>query len=342
MKPAELPALTGVRFFAAFWVVLYHLQYKLPLAGITWGKEFIAQGRLAVPFFFILSGFILMHVYARDYRLSDHPRFIWLRFARLWPVHVVALAGLVLYVAALTAVRGYKANPLQDFSRLFADLSMFRGWYDSEMIWNFPSWSIQAEWFAYIALFPVCVAAFRKAAYSWLLVVAILIFLGAQSTFESTLPGFTGRITCLFLAGAALYRLYELNRDLPGPFLVNVSLAFLSASLWFHWPPYTPFCGLILGLAYGKGAVARFLSTRPVLHGGQISYSLYMTHFVVNIWMWELWGRLHVSALWTIALTVATSLVTAAAVHRYVEVPTNSWLRNLNAPRITRSQPSIA
>ena len=59
--PQELKPLTSLRFIAAFWVLLYHFKDHL---GLDLGRfGLVAHGYLGVDLFFILSGFILAHVY---------------------------------------------------------------------------------------------------------------------------------------------------------------------------------------------------------------------------------------------------------------------------------------
>src|ERR1700722_1849439 len=63
---SPLPALTGLRFFAAFYVVLGHAvpwlepRFRVP----AFVNTFLANGYLAVSLFFLLSGFILSYTYA--------------------------------------------------------------------------------------------------------------------------------------------------------------------------------------------------------------------------------------------------------------------------------------
>jgi len=60
----RIHALTSLRFFAAFYVVLYH-TYPLAFpekAGTVLAK-FISLGYVSVSFFFLLSGYILAVVY---------------------------------------------------------------------------------------------------------------------------------------------------------------------------------------------------------------------------------------------------------------------------------------
>ena len=81
---AEAPhikPLTSLRFFAAIWVVLFHYWPHLAVAGMP---PLIAKGYLGVELFFVLSGFILCHVYLPQFeegrfRYGD---FLWARLAR--------------------------------------------------------------------------------------------------------------------------------------------------------------------------------------------------------------------------------------------------------------------
>src|SRR5215472_15992241 len=83
-----LPSLTGLRGVAAVVVVLYHAQ--ILRTGVRVGSG-IARGYLAVDLFFLLSGFVLAHVYGA--RIAASPwreigPFFWARFAKIYPIHL--------------------------------------------------------------------------------------------------------------------------------------------------------------------------------------------------------------------------------------------------------------
>jgi len=61
MKAPELPALTGIRFFAASLVFAAHVTY---LPGMVKLPSFFDVGESGVAVFFVLSGFILTYNYA--------------------------------------------------------------------------------------------------------------------------------------------------------------------------------------------------------------------------------------------------------------------------------------
>src|SRR5947208_8021035 len=95
-----VPALTGIRALAALLVLGMHTEQNVP-AGLNSVLPFLARGYLGVDFFFVLSGFIITHVY---FASIAHPSrgaiqvFLWHRLIRLYPVHVTVLAALIVLV----------------------------------------------------------------------------------------------------------------------------------------------------------------------------------------------------------------------------------------------------
>jgi peptidoglycan/LPS O-acetylase OafA/YrhL len=85
----RLPAITSLRFFAAFHVALFHINEMGAITGPHWFKSFSAIGYVGVSFFFVLSGFILVYTYAgRGINLRD---FWQTRFARIYPAYLFSL-----------------------------------------------------------------------------------------------------------------------------------------------------------------------------------------------------------------------------------------------------------
>ena len=67
-RPA-IQTLTSLRFFAAFWVVLFHVHaIGLNTGGSAAYLDFALLGYLGVSFFFVLSGFILVYVLRWTFR----------------------------------------------------------------------------------------------------------------------------------------------------------------------------------------------------------------------------------------------------------------------------------
>src|SRR5579884_1958186 len=194
----SLDALTGARFLAALWVVVYHYALELRFSNLTDETNYlyghrtplelvILQGHLAVDFFFLLSGFILAYTYITP---GGGPRggqrAFWVaRVARIYPVYLLGLA------LALGPYLASGVGPALLLSSGATHLLMLHAWFPATLGWNQPSWSLSVEAFFY-ALFPLLLPLFARlrgrglallAAGSWLafaLVTAILFMIGNQ------------------------------------------------------------------------------------------------------------------------------------------------------------------
>ena len=51
----DIPALTGLRFVAAFYVFLFHIHIRMPLTENTFLAGIIGQGAIGMTIFFVLS-----------------------------------------------------------------------------------------------------------------------------------------------------------------------------------------------------------------------------------------------------------------------------------------------
>jgi peptidoglycan/LPS O-acetylase OafA/YrhL len=309
----SINALTGVRILAALWVLVSHLDLELfalfPVARVL--EPLIASGMLGVDVFFILSGFIISYNYAARFaavplevahlgRSAWWPmylRFLWLRMARLYPVHLVTLlAVLGMYLASqvlhvkLNLESGYGAI---DFVR---NLFLLHAWGSYSFNWNGPAWSISAEWFAYL-LFPVFAVFTARVKANWQLAVMLLVLLilPLANLWHENNPLLNilhlVRVSTEFLAGCFLYRLHARGAGSSMPWSILTPLAGLlsvavAALLWslgmtLFW--VAPLLALfIYGVAQQRGAFTSSLAGPQMIFWGQVSYSLYMTHSLVR------------------------------------------------------------
>ena len=74
-KENRILPLVSLRFLLAIWIFLHHLypSFWMPLNHRigSFGTGFFVTGFLAVPYFFILSGFVLAFAYGCDEEDSD-------------------------------------------------------------------------------------------------------------------------------------------------------------------------------------------------------------------------------------------------------------------------------
>ncbi len=336
---SQIAPLTSLRFFAAMLVVCHHLM-DYSLAPIH--LEIINRGGLAVDFFFILSGYILMHAYGQQASRGDDyaRRFIVARFAKIYPVHLVVLLLLLAFVVA-SKFLGVAVNENRySTSSFFANLLLLNAWgVTDQMTWNFPAWSISAEWAAYL-LFPALISLQRN----WPAKTALLVLAAGWLVFGSWLHLATrtvdfgvARILPEFLGGMLLYRALPPTKALPradaqflaAAVLIVAGLSLGVADVWFA----LAFAWIIAAAPGLSGWPGRVLSHRALVRLGDESYSLYMVHvFVFTI----LFGALRTQRFSALAsaphlvdlLAIAAALVAASLSYRLIETPAQTWIRD--------------
>ncbi|MEI2643655.1 MAG: acyltransferase [Candidatus Nanopelagicales bacterium] len=155
--------LTGVRFVAAAWVMLYHFQPSLAAAGILVPvlHEVLRLGSVGVDLFFALSGFILTHTYLTrlgpKLTWAGSLNFYWLRLARVYPVYFVMLNVAGLAALAEMVVKGEPKRDWMTVPSYLKQVLMIQEWGpDPSRGWNFPAWSLSMEWLAYL-FFPLLI-----------------------------------------------------------------------------------------------------------------------------------------------------------------------------------------
>ena len=355
--PANLKPLTTVRFWAAAWVVLY--DYWPDLTG---GRPIgIAKGYLGVELFFVLSGFILSHVYLRSWegKRFGYGAFLWARIARIWPLHVATLVGIGLLGLAATVMGVEMTHSVLAWDALPANLLLVHAWNLAPRVgWNHASWSISAEWFAYLA-FPVfailsaALAQRPRLATAGALVIVVAGYwafervAGFPLTSATTRFGWV-RIVPPFAYGCALHLLWRSGfvatvREAKLGLLVGgagvVTLALLNVP---DAAVVAAFGVLILSLA-GLSSTGSTWLTNPIgVYLGEASFALYMIAVPWRLAFGGLVGKLlHLpdGANWPLPVwlaLVAGSVPIAMLAHNGVERPARILLRKLAELRPAR------
>ena len=349
----HLAALTSVRFIAAFLVLMSHGLSVFPFLPKLTVYSY------AVPFFFVLSGFILMHTYGSgDLNIG---RFFRARLARLWPAHVTWL-----FIGFF--VVGYTI----DWPKLILNVMMLHAWSPYRVdfySYNSVSWSISTEMALYAA-FPFLAKGFRQ---NWPFKLALCIVL-YQAVYlyalnyppskdyrviqfgswlyafpPSRLHGF-----CLGMVAFVLWEKWRARYDTLPPLAGEVvGLLVLAGALqftkisWvysdFRWLipviVYTAFAALLIPIAQGRGPLSRLLAWRPLVYLGEISFALYLSHQIIlnyfvrseradpNFW----WAQL--SDPVKFAIYVAVVIAASAATYHWVERPAQKLLKTGRIPR---------
>ncbi len=320
-RAPAIASLTGIRGVAAVWVMLTHYQAVMAAYlhdPAILDNSFLYNGFRGVDLFFVLSGFILMHVHQNDFRVlasQSVRRFYLLRFFRVYPLNTVVLLALVPLALGLPEIvdwfRFDHGAPIpyhdQDFSAagFVQSFLLAQSWTVAKLgEWNGPAWSLSAEVFAY-AFFPVLAwtlvrigSALMCTAAAALSLVALVGLLMLGHHMHDSPTGTFGLIRCVFgfTAGSCMARAFQLRpasnaaASWLGAPLAWVSVGVIAATLSdprFNMFIVFGFCGLIYALAFQRGLIDTVLSSGPAMFLGRISFSLYMIHYVplkLSLW----------------------------------------------------------
>lgn len=361
-RPARLYSLDALRGLAALAIIFWHWQHfyfsgATPPANFSIPSQplyslfflFYRSGHLAVDMFFTLSGFIFFWLYSKSIsegKVSAGEFFI-LRFSRLYPLHFLTLilvaVGQALYLKTQGQYFVYADNdPYHFILNVFfaSSVGLEKG-----LSFNSPTWSVSVEVFLYVVFFLLC--RWAKGRLSIIFALSLLGFMILPLHLHM------GRGLWAFFLGCSLYPLYlrlishrTANRW-PAPlYLLTVvlwvaSIAFSlnefvlvrRSALWwltYLFPILVLFPVTILSLAVietQNGALGKKLSLL-----GDISYSLYLWHFPLQLLCVGLADYFHVSRdIFKSPLAVLVFfcylMIIAIISHRYFEMPAQRWLR---------------
>jgi peptidoglycan/LPS O-acetylase OafA/YrhL len=350
-------SLTGLRFVLAAWIAYFHVGLMFDSTGFG-ALPLLELGMTRVDVFFVLSGFVLAHVYwAREgakFRFAD---FMVARISRLYPLFLLSLALIGAYLVAGAAI-GQGVEPGRYSIRdLVANLFMLQSFgLTSGGDWNFPAWAISAEFAGYFAfpLFLLVAAKLRSRPLVFLgLAIAVL---GAADLLHRGLTG-SGLNTAtqdwgalrgamvIFVGVAARAAFDNFRVAIPVAGLVALAGALFAvfAAIQGLGVPFVAVgaVGFILGLARIDAAGGRTPLGAPVMRRlGAWSYAIFILHapaFVILAKGLEVVGVEFTVNAWTAALLVAALTIPAALVHYLVEEPSRKAIRNAWRRRPRRS-----
>ncbi|MGY4708168.1 acyltransferase family protein [Mycolicibacterium sp. CBM1] len=381
VRTGEIKALTGLRIVAALWVVFFHFRPLLWQASPRLEEDLAPlfnAGAQGVDLFFILSGFVLTWNYLERMGPSWSGRatlhFLWLRLSRVWPVYLVtmhiAAAWIIvtLHVGTVPSPDVEKLTAISYVRQLFMVQLWFEPFFDGTS-WDGPAWSISAEWLAYLLFGAVVMVIFRMARVTRARTLLVLAFLaslpptvlllasGHFYTPWSWLPRIVAQFVAGALACAAVRRLQlgDRSRRIAGFAAILLTAAIVGILYYYDAHPVAGmidpgglvdvlFMPLIVTLAIGIGSLPALLSTRLLVYGGQISFSLYMVHEIVHTsWNWavqEYQIDLPKSVQKVVVMgLIAAALAGAALLYHAVEEPARRWMRRMVDYRDVKSGP---
>lgn len=282
-----LSSVQAARALAALSVAAFHLSLMMGdprYGGVPVFQEYTIEGNLGVDFFFVLSGFIILHAHAKDIgQPSALPNYLWRRWARLFPVYWIYTAGMTMLL-----LLGLGANTeLPDsLTEWLATITLIRfSPIDPPLR---VSWTLFHELAFYLAFAVLIVH--RKAGialFAGWATVCLLFFHHVGLEPNTPWHVYTAQQNLYFLMGMGSFLLMRRGGRwwpelLGGLLVVAVVVAF--------WPPMGSHAGelpLVVGFALLLAGVTKLEQRknlplpRWLLTIGDSSYSLYLLHLPI-------------------------------------------------------------
>lgn len=337
--------LDGLRGIAAIAVALYHYD-----------RAIMPHGYLAVDFFFVLSGFVLIEAYRERFEKGlGAMRFMALRFFRLYPLYLLGSAIAVVRVGQIYWRHGLEALSLPQFlASLPVNLLLLPSPFTSELFpINVPSWSLFLELVANLGLALVVLQCTRVRLILWVVLTGAALVVaglhlsaaggGVPADFASD-PFSAGwawqglevgllRSAYSFAMGMLISELLRARArrysrlSLLAWATIIVALGFNvtgSAGFWFA-------CSLILvGSPLLVAAASRFeppASWRgPAMWLGDVSFALYAIHAPLSGLFQRTASLLGITEGVMAAVYLVVTLALATMAHRWFDVPVRQAL----------------
>ena len=365
-------ALDGLRFFAAFAVVLYHYApsmnsfFKFPI----FTRNLVEAGPAALGFFYILSGFVLTNAYRNRFpATAATKRTFWLtRVARLYPVYLLAFVmfGPIAYVKYLADPHGIKAGINYFLCAGLVNLFAMQAWTPFSNSWNGPSWSLSVEAFFYF-LFPFLIKPMIQSPSKALIAFLGLGWLAMNGILLARLHGAISYTIWhdwiqysplfwlpMFVNGIAAARLTSFWSNVSSRLAATVAtLAVLSLILLCGLAPpdgmaqFIVYGGsaplltlIILAFTHPTAISSRIMSTPLLAEAGAVSYVTY----ILQAPLWHGFIAItnhfrhvpveHSTAYWQLGAYLSLLLAVSFAVRDVIERPAQRWVirKFVNAP----------
>lgn len=340
--------LTSLRFFFALMVFGAHCY----VIDSCFDMHAFKEGFVGVSFFFILSGFIIAYNYQKkmEERKVSKRQFWVARIARIYPLHLLTLAGVALVGNALDPMGWWEG--LKHFMTAAFLLHPFVPKMDYFFYFNSPSWSLGCEQIFYF-VFPFLALFFykRQRLIGVLLACAVIVPVLMSLTDEANIRAYwyvnpLARFPD-FLVGMLLFQVYGWCHSKKISFTtasalevgaVGIFLLFYVVSedlvpkvyrySCYYWIPVSL---VLLIFSLQKGFISRILSNKYLVIGGEISYSFYLLHS----WMIFAYVQFIRRYDWQLSLYIAIPLILAATIglsllsYYYFEKPANRWVKRI-------------
>ncbi len=334
-----------LRFLGALVVVTHHYgKHLLGETGIF--AQLVHNAGFILSFFFALSGFVIGYNYFTPERFSK-PKFLLKRLARLFPLYLLAFG--------LTLISGMLLNDAypQGLTIILQALCL-HAWYPSKVLAiNYPSWSVSVEFFFYL-IFPWLVLRLGKLSFRWFMIVTLAIWVLSSTQhvlFEQFIYDQHAKWTSefilyfpiwhlnAFLAGMAGAEIFKRIRTKQWPTWIPPLFGLLCAASLIlvtgtenairphiHNGLLSPIILIMLvGFSLDTSILAKFMSSRPLVYLGNLTYGIYILQHPVFLWTSKAMDVNQFSPLQFLTYVMILLIASIAAYHLFEE-PCRKWI----------------
>ena len=313
MNLKYLPGLNGLRFFAAFFVIISHANqsvFKLGIKNPVQDWQIFEKGAEAVNFFFTLSGFLITYLLIQEYHQNKSislRHFYFRRILRIWPLYFIVLGiGFTFFEIIYPKLYGARFFSFPAWSGLLMFVlflpNLMAKCYQVGLL-N-PLWSIGVEEQFYLFWAPflkLIKGNFLKIIIPFIILSASFYFLIYTYTPETYyLKGFFKTLKFHNMAIGSLFSyilFYKGDQFVKSIFSRKIFQIIIISIILFHYliglNIYGPISDIFLSVLYGFLILSLASSSnriinlekKTLIYLGKISYGLYMYHMVVDYFL---------------------------------------------------------
>lgn len=332
--------LTGLRGILALWVVFHHVKPQLFYLFGPWAVNVADLGYIAVDFFFVLSGFVLamthQQEFAKDFSYRNLKIFYIKRLARIYPLHCgVWCLYLVLPAIYLLSGRGFFWTERFDLNYFFMGLALVNNWgFQDVLSWNVPSWSISTEFASYL-LFPFITFLIYRI-HSRIIslgiialicsIVGYLFYCSGATNVGAYIPSM-GIWRCIFefILGMIIFNLFRdgVFDHTEKKYLFSGMLLILAIGIGMSLPDYLwipLFMVLFISFFIAFENSVQISVPKIFIWLGNISYSVYLTHYFIRDIMKLFLKTEQAGFLWMVTYFIVV-LTSSHFIYKFYELP---------------------
>lgn len=342
----EIKSHTALRGIAALLVSYFHIDITVSENAKARNYTMLIENSYAlVDLFFVLSGFIMAYVYWEKFISSINRKecadFFIARFSRIYPLH---LATFILMVLLSIYSNGFSVLTYR-LGDIIQNIFLIQAWgLTDQFFFNFPSWSVSVEFFAYL-LFPLimilirlkygalCLAIIAFSAYLFMLLILGTFHVEENLSLIRGIPS--------FILGILTFRIRAITSFLSDSLISILQISCsLTIILLMHFDTglfiaLTLFPILVLSLWEDRGILAKALSIRPLVYLGALSYSIYLLHVPIRNCMYHIFPKLDLELSHTkedvlfIVGTLGITLICSALTFHLFEKPSRDGIKKI-------------